>query len=393
MGQGESSQLPYTIDNEILDFQSSIWKLHAGKSKQNNTEVSIFVYDKLNENTKKYYILASNALKTIKSLRLPTVIEFIAGHEFDSAIYIVTEKVEVYNQNYINTLKTDELCLGLYNILTAVSSLNNNAQMIHNNINPSAIFISKSGEWKLGSFEYVSKKPLNDECKNYQYLQNKVYISPEKHNRKFDQLNNGPIHAIDSWSCGCLIYELFNKSKLMNHSELRDLHNIPKELQIYYKKLLNQNILKRINVSNILKSSNYFNNNQLVQSINFLSELALKTVGEKNLFFKTFLGTIEIIPASLLQYRILPLLLTALTYGGSGMQNFSDVLQSVLLIGSKLNDEKAYETLVVPAVIKLFESKERAVRMHLLEKLQYYEKHLPAKLINNKYISFIIIWI
>lgn len=65
------------------------------------------------------------------------------------------------------------------------------------------------------------------------------------------------------------------------------------------------------------------------------------------------------------KYKVLPLLTSALEFG-TGMSAFSAILTSVLKIGAMLSTEE-YAATIVPSVVKLFSSNERAVRVHLLQ--------------------------
>ena len=185
MGQGESSQLPFDIGEEDVSYNHPVWQLYNGKSKENNKEVSIFVY-KQNKDNIKYKALAINALKYLKTLRLPYIVEYIAGHEFEQSIYIATEKVKPYQS--LSTLEANLLALNIYNLIQAVSWLNNEAGMIHGNINPSALFIAQDGQLKLAGLEYIYKANTNIplHVRNFQFLQHKLYQCPNKLNQQWN---------------------------------------------------------------------------------------------------------------------------------------------------------------------------------------------------------------
>lgn len=83
----------------------TIWTQYEGIKRDDNSSVSIFVFDTANTNQlnsnpfigskdrKLVLGFAKNSLKKLRSLRHPDVLKFIDGTETDSAVYIITEKV------------------------------------------------------------------------------------------------------------------------------------------------------------------------------------------------------------------------------------------------------------------------------------------------------------
>merc|ERR1712003_614154 len=141
-------------------------------------------------------------------------------------------------------------------------------------------------------------------------------------------LMNAPIHAIDSWCIGCLIFELFNSiannmssnSSSSTHSsftkpqQLSNLSAIPFDLQSFYKKLLATRPSSRLTLSSLL-DSDFIAQNSLVQTANFLSEIAIKSDKEKRQFLQHLDKNIESCPASICKYKILPALSHLLEFG------------------------------------------------------------------------------
>jgi len=78
------------------------------------------------------------------------------------------------------------------------------------------------------------------------------------------------------------------------------------------------------------------------------------------------------------KYKILPHLINALDYG-SGTNK---VLGPLLKIGKKLEEDE-YKTIIMPGVIRWFQSKNRRLRITLLEHLKDFVHHLDAKIINE----------
>lgn len=71
-------------------------------------------------------------------------------------------------------VKEMAITLGLHQLVSAISWVNNDAKMIHGNIHQTSIFITKGGDWKLGGFDVItSQNQLSDVFKAYQQLPGK----------------------------------------------------------------------------------------------------------------------------------------------------------------------------------------------------------------------------
>jgi len=96
----------------------------------------------------------------------------------------------------------------------------------------------------------------------------------------------------------------------------------------------------------------------------FLAELPIKTSAEKQSFFGSLPSTVPRLPRCVREGMVLPRLLQALRYGhteGGG----TAVLAPVLAIGADMAPA-AYQRSVVPAVVGLFSSRDRATRVQLM---------------------------
>jgi SCY1-like protein 1 len=74
----------------------------------------------------------------------------------------------------------------------------------------------------------------------------------------------------------------------------------------------------------------------------------------------------------------LPELIQSLEFGGAGAK----ALKPILTIGSRLGT-KEFEILVTPAIIKLFNSSDRSIRLALCEKIDTYINQLSDQVCND----------
>jgi SCY1-like protein 1 len=84
-------------------------------------------------------------------------------------------------------------------------------------------------------------------------------------------------------------------------------------------------------------------------------------------------------PEDYFKMKVLPELIKSVEFGGGGPKVFGVVMK----IGKKLSDDE-FEAKVTPAVVRLFSSPDRAIRVCLLDNLPMMIDRLPQKIINDK---------
>jgi SCY1-like protein 1 len=386
---GQQGSLPYNIGEEVKTYEHSLFQMHDGVRIEDQRPVSIFAFD-VNKHGKSLGV-AKNALRRMKILRHPNIVEFIDGIELPNMIYIVTEQVEPLV--FEATDKHDKqqmhgLCLGLSRIASAVSWLNNDVAAVHGNVSPSALFRTvQHSEWKLGGLEFLFTRAEAQELRGVPAYVSESrdffcerYISPEYQSEEWNTVARMPPYTTDCFGLGCVIYEMYNGA-FTEPQQLMKPGKIPPGLLTSYRSLLSAHARNRLNASKLLDLP-FFKSNPLVQSIDFLEQLSLRTPGQQEKFFGAFPNLLKQFPKIVCELKVLPLLLTGMTYGSS-MGCFSHMLNAVLLIGKNLPQER-YNEVVVPAVVNLFSNNERSVRMNLLEHLHEFADNLSAELVTSK---------
>lgn len=176
-----AKDFPYEIGEAVHGLeQRSIWSLHrahrknagpissggggssgsSGSGSDPAAEVSVFVYDiKSGSDTK--LEIAKAAVKKLKTLRHPSVLQYLDSVETDKVLYVATERVETLG-TYAAGMEMEAaqkdlyLAWGIFQITRALSFLNNDGNLRHNNVSCWSVFVNACGEWKLGGLEYVS---------------------------------------------------------------------------------------------------------------------------------------------------------------------------------------------------------------------------------------------
>eukprot|EP01117_Protostelium_nocturnum_P013793 TRINITY_DN5190_c0_g1_i1.p1 TRINITY_DN5190_c0_g1~~TRINITY_DN5190_c0_g1_i1.p1 ORF type:complete len:456 (-),score=133.35 TRINITY_DN5190_c0_g1_i1:52-1281(-) len=352
--------------------------MNRASKKLDNSPVSVFSFDtRLNPSKQP---LASNYFKKLRTLRHPNILTFVDGMEIEGAnVTIVTEEVEPL-QEVLGQFEEypNGIVWGLYQIANALSFINNEGKMIHGNLRMENIFVTKSGDWKLGGFDLTSLS--NDSTAilrngGHNSVMPALNKSPEYQKNDFSHVDGSVNFSIDSWSLAVLIYELYN-GKLKQMEDLKKIGKIPKELLPQYQQMLSSNPSKRPNPQNVLKESQYFQN-PFVQTCLFLEQIALKDQAEKEAFIRKLEGQLSSFPESFAKYKVLPLLTNLLDYGSPN----SKVLLAVFQIAKRLSKEE-FEKTLVSSLVKWYACPDRAFRSCLLQNMEFYIDLVPNSVID-----------
>ncbi|KAJ3100970.1 hypothetical protein HDU97_001726 [Phlyctochytrium planicorne] len=399
----ESLNLPFTIGEASVDQDpGSLWASHKGTKKDDNTPCTVFIFDSVKYKDK--LPLARNALKRFKTLRHPDLVRFIDGGETDTQIVVGTELVTPLRFKLNDDTNPNFIAWGLFKTATALKFINQDCGLAHGNIRVSSIVTTKAGEWKLCGLELLGS--LKEEGSTLFEWGPRVteskYIPPELSSSNWfsaQQLSEAqyvrnPVSAIDAWGYCCLIYEIFN-GPFSRKEELSRVGSIPKQLSSIYRSLSNPNPKSRLNFADLLEQglqhNGYFSNDFIKASI-FLEQIAMKDSHEKEQFLKTLGNSLDSFPADFCKYKILvfPItaillitlqneLINAIEFGGASAKT----LTLVMKIGDRLSPEE-YETMIIPCVIRLFSSPDRAMRVTLCESLGSFIQYVSNKLATEK---------
>eukprot|EP00112_Aurelia_sp_Birch-Aquarium-sp1_P017328 Seg4000.2 transcript_id=Seg4000.2/GoldUCD/mRNA.D3Y31 product="N-terminal kinase-like protein" protein_id=Seg4000.2/GoldUCD/D3Y31 len=352
----------------------SIWTVHFGKNKTNGSPVTVFSIDAKIAPPDEFQV-AKSACKRLRSIRHPNVLRFIDSYESDALIYMVTEPIVPL----VNFLESDWgkspsiLAWGIHQIATALSFMVNDSNLCHGNINLYSVFVDPAGEWKLGAVEYVHMHGSEPVAKLPSLGR---YDPPEgKAPRRKENWST------DSWGFGCLIWEIFN-GPMLKSSELKAVSKIPRNLLSHYCELVTANPKSRLNPKNFLQSCKepgQYLDNDFVKANLFLQEIQIKDISEQREFFQSLNKSLDTFPVAFSIHKILPELLKAFQFGAAG----SSVLGPLFKIGKLLEDDE-YQKKIVPCVVKLFSSNDRATRIQLLQQMDQFVQHLQPALVNDQ---------
>ncbi|OQR83042.1 N-terminal kinase-like protein [Achlya hypogyna] len=394
---GSVGGLPFSLDTaeaEAKDVLPDFFLLH-GKAKSDASAVSVF------KSKQPSSALSQNALRRMKTLRHPNVLAYIDGIDVpnNGHVFIVTEEVqpldaylEDIRAQYGSNSEEEKVLVawGLRSILSALKFLNNDVKLIHGRLNPSSIFVTKGGEWKLGGFELTGEANMNAPFVQYDHTVDPRFKAPEIARREWSSVFGGPTYAVDMFALACVVIFVHHPQF---SSASSDSGRVPSGLATLVKRSTDSSPTRRLNPEQALQSA-YFDLRFLKQ-MSFLDELAIKSPDEKVDFYKDLSAHIDALPKHTALFKVLPALKAVVDFGiatgGKAGGNYkldpseSHMLPAMVKIGSQLAPEE-FKDQVLPTLIKLFGCNDRAVRLQLLQMMESFAVHFDAKLVNSSVI-------
>lgn len=181
---------------------------------------------------------------------------------------------------------------------------------------------------------------------------------------------------MDSWGFGCLVHEVFSGRRLARTEELRDLAGIPEGLKAEYQRLLSSTPARRLDPAKIMESSLF--QSKLVDTISFLDKLAIKEQTEKDAFFRKLGPALEALPQPIVERRLLPIVASGLEFGSA-----SSLALGPLLTACRGVPPERFKAAILPSVLRLFGSTDRAMRVCLLQNMDVYIEQIDATFLDG----------
>ncbi|XP_040826918.1 N-terminal kinase-like protein isoform X3 [Ochotona curzoniae] len=366
------------------------WVLHRGRKKATGSPVSIFVYD-VKPGQEEQTQVAKAAFKRLKTLRHPNILAYIDGLETEKCLHVVTETVTPLG-TYLKARseaggpKEPELSWGLHQIVKALSFLVNDCSLIHNNVCMAAVFVDRAGEWKLGGLDYMYSAQGNGGGPPHKGVPELEQYDPPELADSSGRVVKEKWSA-DMWRLGCLIWEVFN-GPLPRAAALRNPGKIPKSLVPHYCELVGANPKLRPNPARFLQNCRApggFMSNRFVETNLFLEEIQIKEPAEKQKFFQELSESLGSFPEDFCRHKVLPQLLTAFEFGNAG----AVVLTPLFKVGELLKADE-YQQQIVPVLIKMFSSTDRAMRIRLLQQMEQFIQYLDEPTVNTQIFPHVV---
>eukprot|EP00697_Spironema_sp_BW2_P004269 gnl/Spiro4/15812_TR8508_c0_g3_i1.p1 gnl/Spiro4/15812_TR8508_c0_g3~~gnl/Spiro4/15812_TR8508_c0_g3_i1.p1 ORF type:complete len:469 (-),score=155.36 gnl/Spiro4/15812_TR8508_c0_g3_i1:68-1390(-) len=376
MGNTAEGGLPFTkAEGPNLNPPHSVWQLYDATANKDNSKVSIFSANNANQAAEQP--LVENSLKMIRKLHHPSILGWIDNR----SSYLVTESV-VPLRSVLGQLRQQPMLLsyGLLQIVTAVGFLNNDG-LVHGRLCVDAVYVARSGDWKLFGLEHVGRH--DDTAALFKQMSIGPAVTgwvppPEALQNRW---NVGPASAVDAWGLACLMCGVFRGDATRDSDLLAAVASIPPALQADYSSCMSGNVLQRPNPTALLKNA-YFDT-PMAQTMLFLENLALKDSQEKEAFFRRFPSMIESLNLSsdVKKHKLLPLLLAGVQISEGNSKIFPVLFQLTATL-----TPSDFVAMVQPVVLTLFASTDRAVRIALLSNVHLFIGSIdPDTVVNTLY--------
>ncbi|KNZ58503.1 uncharacterized protein VP01_191g17 [Puccinia sorghi] len=314
-------------DKESSFEGQTIWTQYSGIKRDDNSSVSVFIYHSSNPSNQPNSnpFIASNDPKLLLTFAKNSLKKLRSLRHPDVLKFI--DGTETDSAVYIITEKS------------ALKFLNGPGAATHGNLRLTSIFITQSGEWKLSGFEVLSS-PKDPQPILYtlggSFPESARYASPEVMKNGYDVLKELKAEAF--WEIG------FGNGE-----------------------------------SGGGVAGAFFRENRLIKVCNGLEGFSLASQGERAALVKSIKDSAESLPPEFLKFRVLPSLVHSFDHGTDG----PTLLPLAISISSSLSQAE-FSALVLQALIKIYASPDRAIRLSLLELLPQYVHHLDRSVVVEK---------
>lgn len=287
---------------------------------------------------------------------------------------------------------------GIYNVVEALDFLHTNAKLAHGMVCPDAIFVTPSGDFKLGGFDLITPlgtgdKALGGPTPHFKSYEGAVcphdYRSPERVGGRYDVLQqSAPVHSVDCYSLAALIEYVYS------HPNAGTGGQVPPPLQKALARMKNDAPKLRPRLAPLLKCPVF--DNPHVKAEKFLDEVLSKPIEEKIMFLQSLPDVLNrgVLNQDVAIYKILPVLVMGLRSSAGNETamtqdvNRREVLSIVPLLFQIAESYLAgtpelFQRHVAPLVPLLFSINDRGVRGAVLQKISLLEGQLDNATINS----------
>lgn len=374
----------YTLDTPVSSHErADIWSLHHGASKDNAEPALVFHYDisKPGRDTQQKRTLSKQGLMRLKTLRHPDILKYLSSVEgSDGTIYVATERATPLSTILSSQPKLDRESIqwGLFTIARALGFLHDSG-LIHARVNSSAVYLTPTGDWKLGGLECVTAHPQASSLSMYASLQYDAYKSPEIARGNWSAVSSCPPSAVDSWALGCLMYEA-HAGSLNAPEQLQNISVFPKPLLSAYQKLLASNPANRAPAGQLLNHP-YFQNSKFVELNMFVENIALKGQLEREAFLSKLPNIMDRLPDGFCTYKVLPMLSQSIISGTAGSAAFACIVK----MNSRMTEQDFGSIVVNKYATQWYASPtvDRSIKVELYNQLQLFVSYFDDNTLNT----------
>lgn len=367
------------------------WTMRPGKRDEDGMPVTIFSA-KLGEADRTSGLLR-RGLQRAKSLILPGVLRCYGGTEYSNVLYVATERcvplttvIDGPQERQYYYGDTDELysrgvAQGLRGIGEALAALHSKA-LIHGNVCAESVYVTSSGFWCLWGLEFVDRLPVVDDM---------TVLPPYRMLPEWPNADDGCADAIDAWGLGCLVYETVGprhgqvpvreRTAGLHTADIRNCRQIPGTLQKDYSRLCAEDPRTDFHVARFIENCNFITSSDYVQTLREVDQLAFLDAAASSSLFDRLSNAVHTFPQRATLHYVLPKL-TDHVRRGAAPSTLCDVVGPVISIVRTVQDHDLFQQFVTPALVALFQSQDRSLRLRLLHHVEAFSIKVSEDTLN-----------
>ncbi|ELP93016.1 hypothetical protein EIN_052210, partial [Entamoeba invadens IP1] len=331
--------LPYEKPERLVSVNDPGFTYHVSHSKKVSDKKAVTLFEFPPQNPK---ILNENVLKRFRTLKHPNIVSYIEHITVDRTVVVLTEEVFPLTSFLSSNKCTDDMILwGLFSLANALHFLNVSAKLGHFNVTKNSIYVTKSGEWKLGGLQLVSTLTDPQDYKSYIESSRSLGHLP----------NNILSEYVDSFAFSKLALQLYPNAPPTLQALISNLATQPVTAFLTHPAVSTPFLTIVYNLDNYA-GLDEFSRRAFLQSIS-----------------KTKL------PPLFCRYKLLPFYLDLFR---SNMPEASSAVESVLKLAGGLEDDE-FVSLVQPYLTKFLSSPDLSTKYVALSNLRHCVSHFSKE--------------
>lgn len=393
------SKLPFVLGDvtEKASEGKSLWSVYDATLKSDKSDATVFEFVADQTYPRDRIVVVKHMARSLKTYRFPGILKVHDTVETDTSVHVVTERARPLShviRDSRDELSADRILWGLYFVTETLKQINSEGTSTHGNISLDSIYVTASGEWKVGGLELITsqKDAQSALCSFGALLPNSANNAPpEIKNSGYQSAQTAASKlAIDSWQFGQFLQNLYSAVGV----------DMPDGMPHMVTQMTSPRPEKRPRIAKFLESAqtSFFAHDMISVSQEISQFHIVADPLERRHVLETLTKYRQAFPPAYLASSIIPELLRALTppTPSSSQINLSNdpgvvhsdserpqILVCILALAEGL-PSKDYTALVVPTIAKMYTSPDRPIRMALLEALPSYAPHVSEKVASDQ---------
>lgn len=273
----------------------------------------------------------------------------------------------------LRQIDTESVLWGILQLAETLTQLVERSLSVHMALSMDCIFVSRSGDWKLGLLQYCfTLDELKSSATEYKNGSGMPLVIPPEIKMARGSISVELLPLVQAFGFGPLVQSIFkDRGKQM-----------PQKMSQFVRRLAATQLQNRIPIAQFIKIGSQpsgFFSCDAVKFNQLMRDLHLLTSPERELFFEMLEQKIDSIPVDVASFRLLPRLKELIQLDKDNIA----ALRAIIDVSTEA-DAEALRDYAEPALIISFQSQDRVVRRCLLEHMNEVIKIVSEKTVNDK---------